>query len=190
MEEMKISRITNLVHTLLSHKLKAGDTVLDGTMGNGHDTVFLAEAVGSLGRVYAFDLQEIALNNTESTLRKKGIYNENTILIQDSHASIDKYIDEPISCGMFNLGYLPGGDHSIITEGNTTTEAITKALKLLKPNGIISIVIYYGHKGGEAEKEKVLNYLAKLSSSEFTVLQCNYINFEKCPPIIVLIEKK
>ncbi|KAB3524961.1 tRNA (mnm(5)s(2)U34)-methyltransferase [Alkaliphilus serpentinus] len=190
MEELRISRITKLVHTLLSHKLKKGDTVVDATMGNGHDTIFLAEAVGAAGKVYAFDLQEVALVNTELSLKKKGIYNENIFLIKDSHSNIDKYLKEPISCGMFNLGYMPGGDHSVVTKGETTITALRKTLELLKPNGILSVILYYGHEGGEDEKATVLSYLSSLDISQFTVLQWSYMNSDKCPPIILLIEKK
>ena len=35
-------------HTLLQEILQPGDHVVDATMGNGHDTVFLAEHIGKL----------------------------------------------------------------------------------------------------------------------------------------------
>ncbi len=37
--------------------VQAGDTVVDATAGNGHDTLFLAKLVGPSGAVYAIDVQ-------------------------------------------------------------------------------------------------------------------------------------
>ena len=47
-------------HFLLEH-IGEGDVVVDFTMGNGNDTLFLSRTVGEEGRVYAFDVQEAAL---------------------------------------------------------------------------------------------------------------------------------
>lgn len=47
--------------------LRPGDTVIDATCGNGHDTLELARMVCTdegLGYVYAFDVQEDALANS------------------------------------------------------------------------------------------------------------------------------
>ena len=54
-------RPTDLAHTILREAIRPGDTVIDATAGNGHDTVFLAEIVGSNGRVLAFDIQASAI---------------------------------------------------------------------------------------------------------------------------------
>jgi predicted methyltransferase len=40
-----------------ARSLQAGDVAVDATAGNGHDTLFLAEAVGPTGRVHAVDVQ-------------------------------------------------------------------------------------------------------------------------------------
>lgn len=48
----------------------------------------------------------------------------------------------------FNLGYLPGGDKTIITESQTTAEAFNVAMEILMPGGLISLVVYVGHPGG------------------------------------------
>lgn len=37
--------------------LRPGDVAVDATAGNGHDTLFLAQAVGPSGTVYAIDVQ-------------------------------------------------------------------------------------------------------------------------------------
>ena len=52
----------------ISSHVKEGGTVCDFTMGNGHDTLWLSEKVGENGKVYAFDIQQAALDNTRSLL--------------------------------------------------------------------------------------------------------------------------
>lgn len=76
--------------------------VADFTMGNGHDTAFLCGLVPQ-GRVYAFDIQPQALENTRLLLAEKGY--ANATLILDGHEHAKQYIHEPIAAGMFNLGY-------------------------------------------------------------------------------------
>ena len=95
-----------MVHEILKTKIKEGDIVVDATVGNGYDTVFLAKVVGKTGRVIGFDIQEKALNNTKDKLIRENLEGR-VILIHDSHSNIDKYIKEPINGAMFNLGYLP-----------------------------------------------------------------------------------
>lgn len=108
----------------------------------------------------------------------------------DGHENMDKYITHPVKAIMFNLGYLPGGDHSIKTKGETTTQAITKGLELLQTGGIITIVIYYGKDTGFDEKEKVLSFVKTLDWQRYTVLVHEFVNQINCPPIAVIIEKK
>ena len=46
---------------ILEH-LHEGDVAVDFTMGNGHDTEFLSKTVGESGHVYAFDIQQAAVD--------------------------------------------------------------------------------------------------------------------------------
>lgn len=48
----------------------------------------------------------------------------------------------------FNLGYLPGGNKAITTKSETTLQALEAASRILKPGGLISLVVYVGHPGG------------------------------------------
>ncbi|SES69148.1 Putative rRNA methylase [Natronincola peptidivorans] len=191
MKYVSFLKATNFVHNLLINRIPEGSTVIDGTMGNGYDTLFLHEQVGEEGVVYAFDIQKLALERTKEMLIENNIaIDSNRIrLIHDGHENIGQYVKEPISVAMFNLGYLPNGDKEIITQNSTTIQALSAALSLLQARGIISIVIYYGHIGGLEEKQRLMDYVNNLNSSEYTVMQCSYLNKEKNPPIIVLIEK-
>jgi len=51
------SRVTRAAHLLWDQFVKAGDFVVDGTCGNGSDSLWLSRAVGPTGRVLAFDIQ-------------------------------------------------------------------------------------------------------------------------------------
>ena len=89
-------------HFILEH-LGEGDVAVDFTMGNGNDTLFLSKTVGEKGRVYAFDIQESALESTEAFLKSEGAP-ENYTLICASHHRVREFVKEPIKAGMFNLG--------------------------------------------------------------------------------------
>ena len=65
--ELKSARY--LAREVLTRALRPGDRVIDATMGNGYDTLFLCEAVGPEGRVYAFDIQAQAVETTRARLR-------------------------------------------------------------------------------------------------------------------------
>ena len=108
--------------------IKAADIVCDCTAGNGNDTAFLASLVGANGKVYAFDVQEEAIENTRKKLQENDLI-EKTILINDGHEKIDEYIKEKVKLFIFNLGYLPKLSHEITTKADTTLKAVKKCMK-------------------------------------------------------------
>ena len=122
-------------HFILQH-LKEGEVAVDFTMGNGNDTLFLSRTVGKEGRVYAFDIQPLALESTECLLKSESAP-ENYTLICASHDRVKEFVKEPIKAGMFNLGYLPGsGKKAVTTMRSTTMPAVEAALDLLSPDGV------------------------------------------------------
>lgn len=183
-----LTKVTDINKLYLEKIINKGDIVVDATMGNGYDTVFLSKLVGESGKVYSFDIQELALKSTSEKLEKESI--KNVELILDGHENILNYVKEKISCVIFNLGYLPKGNHSIITKPNTTIKAINNSLNILKENGIVSICIYSGHVGGNEEKEEVYNFVRKINQNDFNVLHTKFINQINNPPELILIEKK
>jgi len=176
-------------HLLLEENTAAGDIVIDATAGNGYDTKFLANLVGDQGKVYSFDIQKKAIKNTKELLEKDDLINR-AELILDSHANIDKYINQKVSAVIFNLGYLPGGDKEIITRSKSTTAAVEESIKLLQENGLIILVIYSGHQGGEEEKRAVLELTSALDYKEYNVLNYKFINQPGPPPEIVAVKKR
>ncbi len=187
-EECVIKNSLYQSHDIIMRVVKPGDTVIDATAGNGGDTVFLAKLTGSGGKVYCFDIQQRALDRTLERLRNEGLDGIEE-LICDSHEHMDRYVKGPVRCVMFNLGYLPGGNHDIGTKGSSTIAAVQKAMDLIMVHGIITIVIYYGGDSGFDEKEQVLDFIRTIDCKRFTVSMTEFVNQINCPPILVCIEK-
>lgn len=185
-----LTNVTDISKIYLEKVINQGDIVVDATMGNGYDTKYLAEAVGDTGMVYAFDIQESAIDSTKQLLDKNGLYG-NAKLILDGHENILNHIDalDKVSCVIFNLGYLPKGDHSLVTKPETTLKAMEGSLKLIKPNGVVCIAIYTGHDGGEEEQSAVFEFAKNLSQSKFSVLETKFVNQVNSPPQLIMIEK-
>ena len=199
MRENLITKTAQWAMEVVSHYVAEGDTVVDGTMGNGHDTAALARLVGPEGRVLAFDVQEQALRNTTELLKeeevrlglKTGALQSRVRLICDSNANLRSYIDglKP-SAVVFNLGYLPGGDKNVTTTADDTLRAVTEALDAVKPGGLVAAVMYSGHEQGAAEKEALLAWARELPPKEYHAAYVAMWNQKKNPPELLLVTKK
>lgn len=176
-----------LAHSWLDNFLLPGGSAIDATVGNGYDTLYLARKVGPGGRVYGFEIQEQALHNAAEMLQNEG-FAETVKLFHTGHENIAQYITDEVDVIIFNLGYLPGGDHSIVTAPNTTVKAVTDGMALLKSGGVISLVIYTGHPGGEEEQLQLEQSLSKLDKQIFCVTKLNFLNRNNAP-YIIMIEK-
>ena len=129
----------------LSQHLRRGGVAVDFTMGNGHDTQYLCNAVyggeAAPGKVYAFDIQQAAVDSTARLLRESGTP-ENYTLICASHDRVAEFVHEPFDAGVFNLGWLPGSDKKVTTQRSSTLPAIEAAVSLLAPGGILLVAVY------------------------------------------------
>lgn len=168
--------------------IREGGTVVDFTMGNGHDTLWLSEKVGASGKVYAFDIQEAALASSERLLSESGCP-KNYTLILDSHANVEKYVKEPICAGMFNLGYLPGSDKTVTTLRESTMQAVEAALRLLEDDGGLLIAVYPGHEEGTLEGNMLTEYFATLDRRKICISQLRIVN-SPTSPFFFLVEKR
>ncbi|MFU2206203.1 tRNA (mnm(5)s(2)U34)-methyltransferase [Streptococcus pluranimalium] len=171
-------------HDFLAEVLDSESVAVDATMGKGNDTLFLAKCSR---KVYAFDVQEEAVIKTRQCLEAEDISNVDLIL--DGHENLDHYVREPLRAAIFNLGYLPSADKSIITKPHTTLQAIEKVLDRLEVGGRLAIMIYYGHEGGEMEKDAVLNFVSQLDQKAYTVMLYQALNQINTPPFLVMVEK-
>lgn len=189
-----------MAHWMLKDIIKTNDVVVDATMGNGYDTQFLAELGAN---VYAFDVQEEALNATEKRLDDAGIKNQifeknlsnlltepSVNLILSGHEKLSEYVKEPIKAAIFNLGYLPKTDKSVVTKADTTLTALDALTNQLVVGGRIAIMIYYGHEGGMEEKDAVIKWTSSLPQKDWEVTSYAPLNQIHTPPILVLIEKR
>ncbi len=186
----KIMTITDWVHSVLASSIEDGDICIDATAGKGKDTLFLAELVGESGKILAFDIQKDAIDQAEKLICENG-YQKRVEFILDGHEHMDQYIEnDSVSVILFNLGYLPGGDHSLATKESTTLEAAGKGLDILKKQGVMCICIYSGGDSGFTEKEAVLSWAQNLPAKEYDVISCPFINKPNNPPLPVFIRKR
>lgn len=178
-----MKRPLEMAHDFLAQVITQEDIVVDATMGNGHDTLFLAKLAK---QVYAFDIQEQALEKTSQRLQEAGLTNAEIIL--QGHETVDQFVRE-VKAAIFNLGYLPSADKSIITQPQTTLEALDKLCHMLVKGGRIAIMIYYGHEGGDIEKDAVMDFVSQLPQQEYTATIYRTLNQINNPPFLVMIEK-
>ena len=189
---MKLERILPFARKLLESAISEGDIVVDATVGNGHDTLFLARLVGKHGKVYGFDIQREAIATAKSRLEEHEMQDQ-VLLFQQGHEKLLEWIPpvhhSKIKAAIFNLGYLPGGDKTIVTRPQTTIQALEQLLTVMPSEGIIVVVIYPGHPEGAVERDYIIRYAEKLDQHFVHVLQYKFINQKNHPPFIIALEK-
>ncbi len=168
--------------------LHSHSIAVDATSGNGNDTLFLLDNISN-GKVYAFDVQQQAIESTyEKVSSHKHI--ENLTLIHDSHENVLNYVEKDIDVAMFNLGFLPNADKTITTLSHSTIVAIDRILSKLSVGGRVIITIYHGHKNGKDEKRAVLEFAESLDQHFYNVLMYRFINQKNNAPFIIVIERR
>lgn len=188
--------VLSMAHKWIAERTSTGDTVIDATAGSGVDTLALAELVGPKGTVYAFDIQQEALDRTRERLSAlaSGDKLPAVKLLLKNHGrmveAVDPVVAQQVSAVMFNLGYLPGSsDLTIITEPATTIAALDAAITLLRPGGIVTCVLYPGHPGGEEEAVAVEIWAAQLPQSLAQAV--TYRQSQRpAAPYLVAVEKR
>lgn len=173
--------ISELSHYIINSYVTNKNIAVDATLGNGHDTDFLREI---FRKVYAFDIQEIAVNNYKSKLY------ENVEAICSSHENFKAYIKEKVDCVIYNLGYLPGANKAITTKVESTLKSLKEALEMLNSEGIIVVVLYPGHLEGMKEATEIKDFVRNLSKKEYGVMIHQIMNRSNTPPELLVIEKK
>ncbi len=182
---------TALAHRIVASVLQPGEVAVDATVGNGHDTLFLARQVGPQGHVYGFDVQEEALARTRRRLEEAGLH-ERVTLLRRGHEYMTESVPATwhgrIGAVLFNLGYLPGGsDRSCITRPETTLPALDAALRLLRPGGVLTVVAYRGHPGGAEEAEAVRQWAETLDPDRFVAARYAFCNRRRPAPELFVV---
>ena len=164
--------LTKRAHGAIAKVLSGGSIAIDATIGNGYDTLFLASCVGKQGHVYGFDIQKSAITTTQRRLGSAGL-GDRVSLYQTGHERMGLILPTltgRVTAVMFNLGYLPGNEKSLITHSTTTLAALHSALMLLAPQGCISVLAYTGHPGGRKEAEDIKRWADLLPSTLWRVM--------------------
>lgn len=190
--ESSLLRVTAFAGELLKSVIAPGDTVVDATAGTGQDTLLLAQCTGTNGCVYAFDIQEKALEQTRERLDNKGIQSGVTLICQSHERMADVLKtqgvgNETVKAIVFNLGYLPGGDQSLVTLASTTIKALEGALTLLAPKGMITVCLYPGHSEGNQEAEAVIRWCEGLEKP-YVAHHFQTLN-RKSPPSLIIVQR-
>lgn len=190
---MFVSHTITFVKGLMSRVIAPGDIAVDATVGNGVDTRFLSRQVGPDGRVFGFDIQRRALDETRRRLTQDEAH-DNVTLIHAGHEAMAEHLPAEavgrVAGVMFNLGYLPSSVESVITRPETTCAAIDAALAVLRPGGVASLVVYTGHPGGEDEARAVLDHCAGLHLDLARVRRCDMHNHAACQTRLLFLERR
>ncbi len=159
-------RLTEIAQTWIAEVLEEGDIAVDATLGNGFDALFLAQRIGENGHLFGFDVQAQAISSSHDLLKSEPCQQS---LLHIGHEQMKEYIPssyhQNIKAIMFNLGWLPNSDKSIITTPETTLSALSQSLELLAPNGRLSVMVYPGHHGGDDESKQVMHWLEQTCSN-------------------------
>jgi 16S rRNA C1402 N4-methylase RsmH len=181
--------LTAQAHAIIQTYLNTGDIAIDATLGNGHDTLFLAKQVGIHGIIFGFDVQQQALKATYSRLVNDSLA-DNIKLFHASHSVMDAYIPvqyhTQIKAIIFNLGYLPGSDKVITTQAKSTLIALQKSTRLLATDGIISIIAYPGHSSGAIESNHLMQWCKQLNPKQFCVKIIHSSDIITAPRLIII----
>lgn len=170
--------LTQLAHERIlaevaSRRTPESDSLLalDLTAGNGHDTRFLAELVVPAGRVWAYDIQPEAIARTRQRLDEFAAYVD--LQVAD-HAALMALIPGDVvgkvNVVMLNLGYLPGGEKNRVTQSDSTIRALDAAVSILAQGGLISVIAYPGHPGGDQEAVAVAGWMNRQLTLEFEAI--------------------
>ncbi|XP_066362399.1 tRNA (mnm(5)s(2)U34)-methyltransferase, chloroplastic-like [Miscanthus floridulus] len=189
-------KATEVAHAVWRNIVQKGDTVVDATCGNGNDTLALLKMVAdetARGRVYGMDIQDSAIESTSSFL-KMAVGDERQGLVKlfpICHSRIEEIVpkDAPVRLVAFNLGYLPGGDKTVITVPRTTELALQAASRLLSSGGLISVLVYIGHPGGRDELDVVESFASSLPVDTWATCKLQMIN-RPIAPVLILLNKK
>lgn len=172
-------------HNYIRQHLHEDGVAIDATCGNGHDTLLLAQ-IATKGVVIAMDCQASALKSAKALIESHSPDMAARILWQEGcHSEIgENMASGSVDLIVYNLGYLPGGDKSVITKTETTLKSLNRACALLKQGGAILVTTYSGHEGGQPEEEAVVAFARQLPKQEYLTEQHLWLNREKGPTVL------
>lgn len=189
-----LPRLTEMAHSLVAMWLQPGDYAIDATAGNGHDTVMLASLTGPKGHVLAVDIQPEGLENTRRRLEEQGLLNSHIQLVQGNHAELQRITPKnwagKVRVIMFNLGFRPHAEIPVATRLVSTLSALGQSLGLLAEGGLLTLILYRVHDGGEEETQAILEWACGLDDTRWHVARYDLPNIRSRPPILLAITRR
>ncbi|NIP31581.1 MAG: methyltransferase domain-containing protein [Candidatus Dadabacteria bacterium] len=179
--------LTDQPKAIISKKFNSIKYGIDATCGNGNDTLFLAKLCSKDGIIYSFDIQEKALSNAHNLIKKHNLSSK-VQFIRSGHEYMNEFVTDKVDIIMFNLGYLPSFNRKIYTLSGTTITALNSSCRLLKNNGMISIICYPGHESGKKETKEVKKWIKSINKNIFTVTEYLSENSDSSTPILYILE--
>ena len=182
--------MTILAQEAIKKSLYPGAVAVDSTVGNGHDTLFLAKSIGEHGKVYGFDIQPAAISQTKARLKSCGNCADVELFLRSHEHMAERIPPElkgKIAAVMFNLGYLPQGNKEIVTTSKSTLAALDYSLSLLSTGGTLSVVAYPGHPGGDQETRQVIDWSQSLDLGRFFLERVN--SHSPAGPILIIVRR-
>ncbi len=147
-EDLLLPRIDRRVQTF---GIKPGMTVVDYGCGPGRYATRYSKLVGSEGRVYAVDIQELALETVRRKTRKLGLKNVEPALAVGYNSAIPNQIADIVTAiDMF--GMIPDSD-----------ALLTELHRIIKKSGVLII------DDGHLPRSETIRRL--LASHKWTILQ-------------------
>ncbi len=174
--------------------LCGNDVVVDATCGNGYDSLELARllqfGIGTgTKHLYCIDVQAKAIAATAARLTAElgeRLVSDHVSFKEQSHETFPAEIEEQsVALLVYNLGYLPGssddGTARVVSSANTTFRSLHNAFPLLRPGGLLTVMAYRGHDGGEEEAAMCEEVLSGLSKAHWRVFAHRPLNAHKGP---------
>lgn len=170
--------------------------LLDCTCGNGHDCLFLSQSLsglpgGETALVLALDIQQEALDIAADRCRA---CRPEPLFARCGHENLEEALElyapkRVPGLAVYNLGFLPGSDRSIVTRPESTLESLRQAARLMPPGGLFCIHAYAGHPGGEEELQAVRRWCRDLPAKVWRAAEYALCNKTRNPESLFLVWK-
>jgi methylase of polypeptide subunit release factors len=168
--------------------LQKGEIAIDATLGNGHDTIFLAKVLEGSGAIFAYDVQANALRNAKMNF-EGALTDKERASITLIHGSHEHFLQPSAKLIVYNLGYLPGGDKKITTLKESTLKSLKHGATVVQPKGALSIMCYPGHPEGAEEERQILEWARLLNPQLWDVCFHQWINRKEAPSFLLIRRK-
>jgi ubiquinone/menaquinone biosynthesis C-methylase UbiE len=142
-----VFRLIDLVYPRVDQRvgkfgIQPGVTLVDYGCGPGRHTVRFSKLVGPDGKVYAVDVQELAIQTVASKMQKERLTNIVPVLADGYHSGLPEHIADVVCALDMFFGV------------KEPTTFLGELKRITKPGGIL--IIDDGHQPRQATRDKIL----------------------------------